>query len=111
MRRRYSLFHAPDFEALLIVAEGGPKFILNATDAVGLTPLDQAALDGQDEMTRLLLDRGARITLPAAIALGRADDVERLIREDPDALSTTNNRPWARLLVHAAGRLGHRGGE
>jgi ankyrin repeat protein len=77
---------------------------MNATDAVGLTPLDQASLDGQDEMTRLLLDRGARITLPAAIALDRTEDVERLVREDPDTLSTTSNRPWARLLVHAAGR-------
>ena len=68
---------------------------LNAEDAVGLTALDQAALGSALEIARLLLDAGARMTLPAAIALERPDDVERLIQEDPDALSTTNNRRWA----------------
>ena len=33
---------------------------LNLEDAVGLTPLDQAALDGEDEMTRVLIDRRRR---------------------------------------------------
>ena len=75
---------------------------LNLEDAVGLTPLDQAALDGEEELTRLLLDAGAAITLPAAIALDRTDQVERRLREDADALSTTDNRRWARLLVHAS---------
>lgn len=77
---------------------------VNLDDAVGLTPLDQAALDGEHEMARLLIDGGATITLPAAIALERPDDIERLVRADPDALSTTDNRRWARLLVHASGR-------
>lgn len=81
---------------------------LNLEDAVGLTPLDQAALDGEQEMARLLIDAGAAITLPAAIALERSDQIERLVREDPDALSTTNNRRWARLLVHASGRASGR---
>src|SRR5262249_30046484 len=76
----------------------------NAQDAVGLTPLDQAALLGQTEMTRVLLDGGAAISLPAAIVLEREDEVERLLREDPDLLSTTDNRRWARLVVHASGR-------
>src|SRR6185503_7207538 len=38
----------------------------NIEDAANLTPLDQAAIDGQDEMVRRLIDAGARITLPAA---------------------------------------------
>lgn len=81
---------------------------LNLEDAVGLTPLDQTALNGEDEMTRLLVAGGAAIRLPAAIALERSDEIERLLRDSPDALSTTNNRPWARLLVHAAGRASGR---
>jgi len=81
---------------------------LGAVDAVGLTTLDQAAIDGQDEMTERLLAAGSAITLPAAIALERPDDVERLVRENPEALSTTNNRQWARLLVHASGRASAR---
>ena len=81
---------------------------LNPEDAVGLTPLDQAALDGEDEMARLLIDAGASITLPAAIFLERSDQIERLVRDNPEALSTTNNRQWARLLVHASGRASGR---
>jgi ankyrin repeat protein len=81
---------------------------LNLEDAVGLTPVDQAALDGEDEMARLLIDAGAAITLPAAVVLERPDQIERLVRENPEALSTTNNRPWARLIVHASGRASER---
>jgi ankyrin repeat protein len=81
---------------------------LSLEDAVGLTPLDQAALNGEDEMTRLLMGAGARMTLPAAIALELPDQIERLVREDPEALSGTNNRRWARLLVHASGRASGR---
>jgi uncharacterized protein len=77
---------------------------LNLLDAVGLTPLDQAALDGEEELTRLLIAAGATITAPAAIVLERADDLERLIREDPELFSTTDNRRWASLLVHASRR-------
>jgi ankyrin repeat protein len=77
---------------------------LNLPDAVGLTPLDQAALDGEEEMTRLLLAAGATINPPAAIALERTDDLERLLRDDPELFSTTDNRRWASLLVHASRR-------
>jgi ankyrin repeat protein len=81
---------------------------LNLEDAVGMTPLDQAALDGEDEMTRLLITAGAVITLPAAIALERADQIERLLRADPELLSMTDNRRWARLVVHASSRASGR---
>jgi ankyrin repeat protein len=77
---------------------------LNLEDAVGLTPLDQAALDGEDEMARLLITAGAAITLPAAIALDRPDQIDRLVRADPEILSTTDTRRWAPLLVHASRR-------
>jgi ankyrin repeat protein len=77
---------------------------LNLEDAAGLTALDQAAIDGDAEMTRLLIDAGARITVPAAIALERHDDIERLVRDDPELLSMTSRRRWARLLVQASRR-------
>jgi ankyrin repeat protein len=81
---------------------------LNLTDAVGLTPLDQAALNGADEMTRLLIGAGATVTLPAAIVLDRQEDIERIVRDDPEIMSTTDNRRWARLLVHASGGASRR---
>jgi ankyrin repeat protein len=81
---------------------------LDAYDAVGLTALDQAALLGEDDMTRRLLDAGATLTLPAAVVLGRTDVIERWLRSDPERLSVTDNRGWARLLVHASGRASAR---
>ena len=73
---------------------------IDAVDAAGLTALDQAALDGQTAMAALLVDSGATIQLPAAIVLNRTDDIERLLRESPDAL-----RPggaWARVIIRAS---------
>ena len=72
----------------------------NAVDGSGITPLDEAALGGHDEMVRLLLDARATMTLPSAIALGRADDIERLLRADPDALKPGGR--WGTLIVRAA---------
>jgi len=73
-----------------------------ARDAAGLTALDQAALDDQPAMAQLLLDRGATLHLPAAVALGRPADVERLIAAEPGCLAP--GRRWASLLVRAAER-------
>lgn len=71
-----------------------------AQDDAGLTPLDQAALSGQAAMVTRLLDAGARLRIPAAVALNRPQDIERLLSSEPDAL-----RPgarWGRLIVRAA---------
>ena len=70
-----------------------------ALDASGLTPLDQAALDGEHEMAELLIARGARVGVPAALGLQRTDDLERLLRDDPDCLAPGNH--WAHLIVRA----------
>ena len=73
-----------------------------ALDAAGLSPLDQAALDGQQELVRLLLEHGATLRLPSALALERTDDIDRLLRSDPDALKPGNR--FERLIVRAAER-------
>jgi ankyrin repeat protein len=75
---------------------------IEAIDEARLTALDQAALDGEPELARILLERGAKVRLPAAVALGRALDVERLRREDPDALKPGCR--WGTLIVRAAER-------
>lgn len=73
---------------------------VEATDAAGLTPLDQAALDGETAMVETLLARGATVGIPAAVFLGRTDDLQRLLREDPDALKPGHQ--WGTLIVRAA---------
>ena len=73
---------------------------LETENAAGLTPLDEAATYGFTGSAQLLIDSGAQVRLPAAVALGRTDDVERLVREDPDAV-----RPGGRydtLIVRAS---------
>jgi ankyrin repeat protein len=75
---------------------------VDAVDAAGLTPLDEAAFANEAELTRLLVERGARFSLPAAIAMRRMDDVERLLREDPDSLRPGGR--WATLIVRASER-------
>src|SRR5262245_4872581 len=67
-------------------------------DSAGLTPLDQAALDGETELTRQLLDHGAILTFPAAIALDR--DVERTLAANPGALAPAGR--WGTLILRAA---------
>jgi ankyrin repeat protein len=73
-----------------------------AEDEAGLTALDQAALSDQREMARQLLEGGARLRLPAAVALERPDDIERLLKEEPDCLRPGGR--WGRLIIRAAER-------
>ena len=72
----------------------------NARDAAGLTPLDRAALLGEHGIAERLIAAGARIGLPAAVALGRRADLDRLLQEDPHALRPGGR--WDRLIIRAA---------
>ena len=83
---------------------------IEALDEAGFSPLDQAAMAGETAMAQMLLDRGAKVRLPAAVALGREEDFERLMRRDPDGLNPGCR--WGTLIVRAAeqckGELGGR---
>jgi ankyrin repeat protein len=74
---------------------------LNAEDATGSTALDVAALNAETDMANALIAAGARITLSAAIALGRREEAERIVKENPDGVS---DRRWANILVQASAR-------
>jgi ankyrin repeat protein len=84
--------------ALAALLDLGAK--TDVLDEAALTPLDEAALSGETAMAQLLIDRGAELRLPAAVALQRAQDVERLMREDPDCLKP--GQRWGRLIVRAS---------
>jgi ankyrin repeat protein len=71
-------------------------------DEARLSALDQAALHGETSLAQILLDRGAKIRLPAAIALQRTPDIEKLLRRDPDALRPGGR--WANLIIRASER-------
>ena len=74
----------------------------NSLDAGGLSALDEAALAAEHEMAQMLIDAGAKLTIPSAAALGRGDDLARLLREQPDALKPGGM--WGTLIVKAAAR-------
>jgi ankyrin repeat protein len=69
-------------------------------DEAAFTPLDEAGLRGETGMADILLAHGAKVRLPAAIALHRAGDIERLLRRDPDGLHPGNR--WGNLIVRAS---------
>jgi ankyrin repeat protein len=71
-------------------------------DEAGFTALDQAALTGDVEMVQALINRGAKIRLPAAFALQRARDIGTLLRKDPDALKPGGR--WGNLIIRASER-------
>ena len=88
--------HRP--ESLAVLLELGAD--TETRDAAKLTALDQAALNGEADMARMLLSAGADLDLPAAILLGRDDDFERLLRRHSDALKP--GHAWGTLIIRAA---------
>lgn len=77
---------------------------VEARDVAGFTALDQAALIGDGEAADLLIARGARLELPAALALDR--DVERILSENPRDIVPGGR--WATLIIRAAEQSGTR---
>lgn len=75
---------------------------MESLDAAGFSALDLAALYGRHELAQVLLERGAKVRLPAAVALRRTADVERLLRRDPGTLKPGGR--WAHLIVRASER-------
>jgi ankyrin repeat protein len=103
-RRRTALHLAvvkrqPEALAALLVLGADPE----ARDQAGLTPLDQAALSGEEtSLAEMLMANGAALHLPAAVALGRTADVERLLAAEPGCLAPGGR--WGTLIVRAAER-------
>jgi len=73
---------------------------VEALDEAGFTALDQAALRGETAMAQTLLDRSAMVRLPAAVALQRTRDINRLLRDDPACLHP--GKRWGNLIIRAS---------
>ena len=68
----------------------------------GFSALDLAALDGRHDLVQVLLERGANVRLPAAVALHRTTDVEKLLRRDPGTLKPDGR--WGHFIIRASER-------
>ena len=71
-------------------------------DEAGFSALDLAALEGRHDLAQVLLERGAKVRLPAAVALHRTPDLERLLRRDPGTLRPGGR--WGHLILRASER-------
>lgn len=71
-------------------------------DEAGFTALDLAALEGRRELAQILLERGAKVRLPAAIALHRTEDIDTRLHRDPGSLQPGCR--WGNLIVRASER-------
>jgi len=71
-------------------------------DEARFSALDLAALEGREDLAKVLLERGAKVRLPAAVALHRTAEVERLLRGDPGTLKPGGG--WCNLIVRASER-------
>ena len=69
-------------------------------DEAGFSALDLAALKGRRELAGVLLEHGAKLRLPAAVALDRTVEVEMLLRRDPGSLKPGCR--WGNLIVRAS---------
>ena len=80
--------------------------LANARDDKGDSPVLVATYHGKQDLVRLLLDRGARLTFFEACALGLEADVQRGLRENPSAVRQVAHDGWTPL--HLAAFFGHR---
>jgi ankyrin repeat protein len=74
-------------------------------DADGLSPLQRALYDGRPEIAEILLDRGAEMGLFEAVALGRTDEVGRLVGRSKKRIGAYS--PDGFTPLHLAAYFGH----
>jgi len=62
----------------------------------------QGAIQGEHDLAQLMIDHGAPIGMPAAMALNRRADIDRLMKADPQCLKPGGK--WDQLILSAAKR-------
>ena len=79
--------------------------LANARDDKGDSPVLVATYHGKQDLVRLLLDHGARLSFFEACALGLDVDVRRELQRDPSAVRQFAHDGWTPL--HLAAFFGH----
>ncbi len=90
-------------KAELLMEFGGS---VNAEIRNGVTPLFIAATDGHRRFCDFLLEHGARLDFYSACALGKDDDVSRMLVSDPD-LAKSHDKYFGRLGLYYAVHAGN----
>jgi uncharacterized protein len=71
--------------------------LVNAMNDDGIAAVLFALYRGKHEITKLLIDRGARLNLFEAAATGAQDRVEQLLHKNPDAINLYSPDGWTPL--------------
>jgi ankyrin repeat protein len=71
--------------------------LVNARHENGVSAVLFSLYVGKNEITRLLIDRGARLDLFEASATGAQDAVERLLQKEPASINTFSVDGWTPL--------------
>jgi uncharacterized protein len=80
--------------------------LVNARDERGIAAVLFSLYNGKTEITRLLIDRGARLDLFEAAATGTQERVEQLLHKDPASINLYSPDGWTPLhLAVFFGRL------
>ena len=98
---------AADLAVIELLVEAGADVIGDGDDhRLGVLGWATCFHDTRNDVADYLLARGARLNLWSAIALGRTEDLRRMIAADPSLLDARMSRSEHRrtALHHAAGR-------
>jgi ankyrin repeat protein len=71
--------------------------LVNGKNESGIPAVLFSLYSGRNEITKLLIDRGARLDLFEAAATGTQDRVEQLLHKDPEAINSYSPDGWTPL--------------
>ncbi len=101
----FAAVKAKDIEGVKALLDHDPNLLRIWSDG-GDTPVLLSAYYGAQEVTRLLLERGAALNLFEAAAVGEVDRVQQLLDADPALINTYSHDGWTPL--HLASFFGHK---
>lgn len=95
-QRLFAAIEAGQIETVreLLSADGT---LVDARNTVGLSAVLVATYYGRNEIAKLLIDAGARLTIFEAAATGAQDRVEHILGKDPSAINSYSADGWTPL--------------
>lgn len=99
MRSEQRLFAALEAGQIETVREliAGDHTLVNARNTSGLSAILVATYYGRSEITKLLIDAGAHLTIHEAAATGAQERVDQMLQKEPSAINSYSTDGWTPL--------------
>ena len=101
----YEAIKAGDYAQIEALLDAAPELV-NGGGASGMPPLMLAIYTRHNDIAQMLLQRGAKVDIYGACALGDIERVKRELAADPALISTYSSDGWTPL--HLAAFFGHK---